>query len=238
MGKSNSRKSCPSGKIMNPKSGRCVSKNGKIGRRMVGKSPRTRTRKSSMGKTKGCPSGKIMNPKTGRCVSKTGKIGMGLMGKAPRGQTRSKPSSKPKGEPRGEPKNDTTYNTQYDMWYKYYYDMFMSSDCKDVDAKEINERDIIDESDDDNTLPRRTALTEVIVLVNEICKQKKNNETEFEPPCEVDNYNPDDLSCKVTSSLLLHPDKNPACPIKASEKFNKWRSRCQAEKAGKKVAQA
>jgi hypothetical protein len=165
MGKSNSRKTCPSGKIMNPKTGRCVSKTGKIGMGLLGKAPKSGTRKSPTGKTKGCPSGKIMNPKTGRCVSKTGKIGMGLMGKAPRSKPRAKPSAKP----RGQPKNNTTFDTEYDRWFKYYIDMFTGADCNDIDAKEINERNIIDDSDDVNTLPRRIALTDTIILLNEIC---------------------------------------------------------------------
>ena len=48
-------KECPSGKIINPKTNRCVNKK--------------------------CPSGKIINPKTYRCVNKDSKIGLTLRGK-------------------------------------------------------------------------------------------------------------------------------------------------------------
>ena len=42
-------KKCPSGKIINPKTGRCINK------------PKSK---------KVCPPGKIINPKTGRCINK------------------------------------------------------------------------------------------------------------------------------------------------------------------------
>ena len=48
-------KKCPEGKILNPKTGRCI--NIKI--------PKNPT-KNVMGKK--CPEGKILNPKTGRCI--------------------------------------------------------------------------------------------------------------------------------------------------------------------------
>lgn len=52
---------CPEGKIVNPKTNRCVSKNGAIGKKL-----------------QECPDGKILNPKSNRCVSKTGVIGRRL----------------------------------------------------------------------------------------------------------------------------------------------------------------
>ncbi|MDD4930653.1 MAG: hypothetical protein PHG66_00670 [Candidatus Colwellbacteria bacterium] len=74
--------SCPSGKIVNPASGRCVSKTGKIGKSLLG-SPKKSSKKSkskksksrSRKKSKNCKSDKVKNPSSGRCVSKTGKIG-------------------------------------------------------------------------------------------------------------------------------------------------------------------
>jgi hypothetical protein len=73
------KKTCPAGKTMNPKTGRCVAK----------PAPKTCT----VGKTinpktgrcvkKTCPAGKTMNPKTGRCVKKTCPTGkmMGAKGR-------------------------------------------------------------------------------------------------------------------------------------------------------------
>ena len=69
--------SCPPEKIRNPKTNRCVLKNGKIGKMIINK----RTSISSISSIsnniikKDCPPEKIMNPKTKRCVLKNGKIG-------------------------------------------------------------------------------------------------------------------------------------------------------------------
>ncbi len=69
--------SCPPEKIRNPKTNRCVLKNGKIGKMIINK----RTSISSISVSnnnkikKDCPPEKIMNPKTKRCVLKNGKIG-------------------------------------------------------------------------------------------------------------------------------------------------------------------
>jgi hypothetical protein len=56
--------SCPNGKIMNPKTKRCVKIDGKIGRSLSGLK---------------CPNEKIENPKTKRCVLRTGKIGKSVI---------------------------------------------------------------------------------------------------------------------------------------------------------------
>ena len=66
-------KQCLSEQIINPKTGRCVNKTGKIGKELMkSKSPKRKSKKS-------CLSEQIINPKTGRCVNKTGKIGKELM---------------------------------------------------------------------------------------------------------------------------------------------------------------
>ena len=71
---------CPPEKILNPKTNRCVSKSGKIGKMLVKqttpleKNPKTPAIDKNP-KQKDCPSDKILNPKTNRCVSKSGKIG-------------------------------------------------------------------------------------------------------------------------------------------------------------------
>jgi hypothetical protein len=64
---------CPKGKILNPKTGRCVNKDGKIGQELLAKSG---------AKPKDCPSHQIRNPNTGRCVNKDGKIGQELLAKS------------------------------------------------------------------------------------------------------------------------------------------------------------
>jgi tRNA A-37 threonylcarbamoyl transferase component Bud32 len=73
---------CPKGKIMNPNTGRCVKKDGKIGKELL-KSKSKRSKKVSKSRRKSnikvCPNGTIMNPKTGRCVKKDGKIGQELL---------------------------------------------------------------------------------------------------------------------------------------------------------------
>lgn len=78
--------SCPSGKIVNPATGRCVSKTGKIGRSLLGSKPKVSPKKSSKKskprsrkKSKDCVSDKVKNPSSGRCVSKSGKIGKNIV---------------------------------------------------------------------------------------------------------------------------------------------------------------
>lgn len=236
MARANPRKKCPAGKIINQATGRCVSKKGKIGMGLKSKTSRTRSpRRSPSKKTKGCPVGKIVNPATGRCVSKKGKIGMGLMGKKPKTSRprtskprTSKSEEKPSETPRAEDTKpqEESYEEEFNKWYKYYYDMLRNAGCQNLDAMELVERDNIDESNEPNTAIRRPALSKAAMYLKRICENEKKEEVFDEPACEVDNYNPDDLSCKKTSALYLHPDKNPSCPKKATAKFDKWRKRC------------
>jgi uncharacterized protein YqeY len=52
-------KKCLPGKVVNPKTGRCIKK------------PATKSTKKPVKKqTKKCPSGKVVNTKTGRCIKK------------------------------------------------------------------------------------------------------------------------------------------------------------------------
>lgn len=87
-------KKCPSDKICNPVSGRCVKKTGKLGKIALAlkKKGRSRSKSKSRSKarskvrskvrSKACPPDKILNPKTGRCVKRTGSIGRKLLGKS------------------------------------------------------------------------------------------------------------------------------------------------------------
>ncbi len=102
---------CPSGKIRNPKTGRCVGKDGKIGRNVLGKSPLRKKRKTPVRRqprkrrslsrqgrksAKKCAGGQILNPKTGRCVKRSGKIGREILGKSPVRRKRKSPTRKRK----------------------------------------------------------------------------------------------------------------------------------------------
>ena len=64
---------CPKDKIINPGTGRCVLKSGKIGRKLI---------------EGACADDMIVNPLTHRCVKKTGKIGMELMKKKSKSSTK------------------------------------------------------------------------------------------------------------------------------------------------------
>jgi predicted nucleic acid-binding Zn ribbon protein len=50
-------KVCPEGKVLNPKTGRCIKKENLI--KMNDKNAKV---------AKVCPEGKVLNPKTGRCI--------------------------------------------------------------------------------------------------------------------------------------------------------------------------
>jgi hypothetical protein len=51
-----SPKKCPEGKVLNPKTGRCI------------KNKNLLVVKPSVKSPKKCPEGKVLNPKTGRCI--------------------------------------------------------------------------------------------------------------------------------------------------------------------------
>jgi len=85
-------KKCPRDKILNPKSGRCVKKDGKIGKELIMKAKKAKKAKSKKPKEpkskKKCTAekiakcteeDKICNPETGRCVMKDGKIGKKIL---------------------------------------------------------------------------------------------------------------------------------------------------------------
>ena len=94
--KSNVKKSkCNDDQILNPKTLRCVKKDGKIGREilknMVSKKSKTSSRKSKASTKKSktppkkskttikCEFGKILNPKTGKCVKQNSKVGQYIL---------------------------------------------------------------------------------------------------------------------------------------------------------------
>jgi hypothetical protein len=67
---------CGPGKIRNPKTRRCVKKDGAVGKALAAPVPVLIVAAPAVDKQ--CPEGKIMNPKTRRCVKKDGKIGAKL----------------------------------------------------------------------------------------------------------------------------------------------------------------
>jgi len=79
-----SKVQCPSDKILNPKTMRCVLKTGAIGKKLLSlindnKDNKKELKKEDKKKDKTCPPDKILNPKTMNCVLKTGAIGKKLL---------------------------------------------------------------------------------------------------------------------------------------------------------------
>jgi hypothetical protein len=73
-----SRSPCKSGQIRNPATGRCVKRNGSIGRKI-----RSRSKSKSPVRHRSrtpCKSDQIRNPDTGRCVKRKGSIGRKILG--------------------------------------------------------------------------------------------------------------------------------------------------------------
>jgi hypothetical protein len=62
---------CPSNKILNPKTGKCVLKTGKIGKTIMGKKSRRKSRRKSRASYKLCKSHQYMDSKTKRCKNKS-----------------------------------------------------------------------------------------------------------------------------------------------------------------------
>ena len=75
-------KNCPSDKILNPLTKRCVSKTGAIGKKLMATAiTEVKVIKNKPKVVIECPSDKILNPATNKCVSKNGAIGKKLMAK-------------------------------------------------------------------------------------------------------------------------------------------------------------
>lgn len=81
---------CSPGKIINPKTGRCVLKTGAIGKKILKEQCNSKQ--------------KILNPSTGRCVSKSGAIGRKIMKKTPERKRKNRSRSLTKNRSRSLPK--------------------------------------------------------------------------------------------------------------------------------------
>lgn len=83
---------CPSGKIRNPDTNRCVNRDGAIGQKIIdkkvgklaGKPNDDKPDRKPPGKPEHCPSGKILNPETGKCVKRDGAIGKKILKDVPK----------------------------------------------------------------------------------------------------------------------------------------------------------
>ena len=75
---------CPKDKLINPHTGNCVKKDGRVGKLLLA------GKKSS----KKCPRDKIINPDTGICVKKDGRVGKLIMASAKKSKIIKKPSFK------------------------------------------------------------------------------------------------------------------------------------------------
>ena len=80
--------SCPPDKILNPATGRCVKRSGRIGKRLVDGQAASSSRPNSPRRNR-CRPDQIINPATGRCVKKTSRIGKRLV------DGQAAPSSRP-----------------------------------------------------------------------------------------------------------------------------------------------
>lgn len=80
---------CTPDKILNPVTGRCVSRNGAIGRRIV------------------CSDNEIRNPATGRCVKRDGALGRRIL-RQNGGNAPARPANRPPARPANRPVNQMT----------------------------------------------------------------------------------------------------------------------------------
>ena len=88
------QKACKDNQIRNPKTDRCVNKDGAIGKKLLKEPKEAKQSKETKQPNGKCPETKIINPKSGRCVNKDSAIGKKLL----------KEETKPKKEPKPKPK--------------------------------------------------------------------------------------------------------------------------------------
>ena len=89
LGRAIAAKKCSAKQVLNPKTGRCISKIGKNGKEIAAKQ---------------CNSKQVFNPKTGRCVSKNGAIGRKLLSTKPRKKSKTRSKKSPTRKPRSKAK--------------------------------------------------------------------------------------------------------------------------------------
>lgn len=139
-------KKCPPGKIRNPATGRCVKKDGKIGKELMKAKKSKKPKKSKSEKI--CSDDQILNPATGRCVKKDGKIGKQLLGEKPakKKPAKEKPKKKPaKKSKKPVPSNELKYkkmiiqNNEIRKSHKFGRGIFtIEVNCEDIDGCAID----------------------------------------------------------------------------------------------------
>ena len=151
-------KDCPDDKILNPKTKRCVSKTGALGKQLQKENKPSSAAKSSKPKNE-CPDDKILNPKTKRCVSKTGALGKQLL------QKENKPSSAAKSpKPKNECPDDKILNPKTKRCVSKTGALGKQLQKKDKSPKSPKE--------DDNDL-KKSIIKQLLIIKN--IEKKKNN---------------------------------------------------------------
>ena len=100
------KKECPPGKIVNPKTGRCINKPKEKTHKKPGR-PRKfdKTEEPKEKPKKECPPGKIVNPKTGRCINKPKEKTQKRRGR-PKKSVVADPEQMPSPKPMSSPKQE------------------------------------------------------------------------------------------------------------------------------------
>lgn len=122
-------KPCPDNKIRNPATGRCVDKNGKLGKALLAAeaapapaaptpAPVVATPPLAVAAEKNCPDGKILNPATGRCVDINGKLGKQLAAAAAPPKPKSKTPNAPAPKPKSKTPEDAYEMKQAKIWVR------------------------------------------------------------------------------------------------------------------------
>ena len=99
------KKECPPGKILNPKTGRCINKPKEKTQKRRGR-PKKFDKPEEQGEPKPekeCPPGKILNPKTGRCINKSKEKTQKKRGR-PKKSVVAEPEQMPSPKPMSSPK--------------------------------------------------------------------------------------------------------------------------------------
>ena len=99
------KKECPPGKILNPKTGRCINKPKEKTQKRRGR-PKKFDKPEEQGEpkpVKECPPGKILNPKTGRCINKPKEKTQKKRGR-PKKSVVTEPEQMPSPKPMSSPK--------------------------------------------------------------------------------------------------------------------------------------
>ena len=132
-------KECPPGKIVNPKTGRCINKPKEKTHKRRGlpkkfDKPGFEEPKLTEKPEKECPLGKILNPKTGRCINKPKEKTQKRRG-LPNKSEVAEPEHMPSPKPMSSPKQEKSKSPPVSKYHQKQYEKFMKTTEKD-DLKE------------------------------------------------------------------------------------------------------